>query len=202
MNTSITNHIFSQTNASIRTVKQGNSILFIAKDVAVALGYKDTKKAIAAHCRKAVMVDLREVGDGANHPPIIRAGNPSATAIPESDIYRLVMRSKLPAAEAFEDWVVEQVLPTIRKTGGYVEGISNIDSGVSEDAQRLLLDHFRATAIPALRELDTLNRYGNLKPEQAERVLEMVAARTYLPLDIVRKLNESGINGLLTQGGR
>lgn len=200
MNTSITNHIFSQTNASIRTVKQGDSILFIAKDVAEALGYARPDDAIRKHCRKAITVDLREVTR--QNAGVLSAGNPSAKAIPESDVYRLVMRSKLPAAEAFEDWVVEQVLPALRKTGGYVEGISNADSGVSEDAQRLLLDHFRATAIPALRELDTLNRYGNLKPEQAERVLEMVAARTHLPLDIVRKLNASGIDGLLTQVSR
>ncbi|HCT3219339.1 TPA: Bro-N domain-containing protein [Escherichia coli] len=61
---------------------------------AKALGYKDTKKAIAAHCRKAITIDLRDVGNEVNHPPIISAGNPNAKAIPESDVYRLIMRSK------------------------------------------------------------------------------------------------------------
>ena len=40
--------------------------------------------------------------------------------IPESDVYRLVMRSKLPEAEKFQDWVCEEILPAIRKTGGYM----------------------------------------------------------------------------------
>lgn len=47
---------------------------------------------------------------------------PSATPmkiIPESDVYRLVMRSNLPNAERFQDWVVEEVLPSIRRAGGY-----------------------------------------------------------------------------------
>jgi anti-repressor protein len=44
-------------------------------------------------------------------------GNPNHTIIPESDLYRLIIRSKLPAAEQFENWVMEIVLPQIRKTG-------------------------------------------------------------------------------------
>src|SRR5699024_8503452 len=97
-------------------------------------------------------------------------GTQEMNVIPESDVYRLIMRSKLPAAEAFEDWVVEEVLPSIRKAGGYVDGLS-VSDGVSMEAQRILFDHLKAQAIPALRELDTLNRYGNIKPDQLERVV-------------------------------
>ncbi|MBW5857044.1 hypothetical protein H0I65_19015 [Yersinia enterocolitica] len=53
---------------------------------------------------------------------IISAGNPNAKAIPESDVYRLIMRSKLQSAERFEEWVVEEVLPNLRKHGGYMVG--------------------------------------------------------------------------------
>ncbi|UZJ58589.1 BRO family protein [Pseudomonas sp. KU26590] len=81
---------------------------FIAKDIAEALGYANTSKAINAHC-KAISTCHTEMGGQ------VRA----VQIIPERDLYRLVMKSKLPAAEQFEEWVVGQVLPTIRKTGAY-----------------------------------------------------------------------------------
>lgn len=81
---------------------------FIAKDIAEALGYANTSKAINTHC-KAVNTCHTEMGGQ------VRA----VQIIPERDMYRLVMKSKLPAAEQFEEWVVGQVLPTIRKTGAY-----------------------------------------------------------------------------------
>lgn len=81
---------------------------FIAKDVAEALGYANTSKAINAHC-KAVNTCHTEMGGQ------VRA----VQIIPERDLYRLVMKSKLPAAEQFEEWVVGQVLPSIRKTGAF-----------------------------------------------------------------------------------
>ena len=81
---------------------------FIAKDIAEALGYANTSKAINAHC-KAINTCHTEMGGQ------VRA----VQIIPERDMYRLVMKSKLPAAEQFEEWVVGQVLPTIRKTGAY-----------------------------------------------------------------------------------
>ncbi|WP_095111157.1 BRO family protein [Pseudomonas sp. Irchel 3E20] len=81
---------------------------FIAKDIAEALGYSNTSKAINAH-RKAVSTCHTEMGGQ------VRA----VQIIPERDLYRLVMKSKLPAAEQFEEWVVGQVLPSIRKTGTF-----------------------------------------------------------------------------------
>ena len=81
---------------------------FIAKDIAEALGYANTSKAINTHCR-AINTCHTEMGGQ------VRA----VQIIPERDMYRLVMKSKLPAAEQFEEWVVGQVLPTIRKTGAY-----------------------------------------------------------------------------------
>jgi len=93
----------------VRVIDDGNGEpWFIAKDIAEALGYANTSKAINAHC-KAVNTCHTEMGGQ------VRA----VQIIPERDLYRLVMKSKLPAAEQFEEWVVGQVLPTIRKTGAY-----------------------------------------------------------------------------------
>ncbi|UQY42657.1 BRO-N domain-containing protein [Mixta hanseatica] len=131
MNTSIATHIFNQTNASVRTVQQGDDVLFIAKDVAEALGYARPDQAVANHCRKVNTYPLK-TGGQVRH----------VQAIPESDVYRLIMRSKLPAAEAFEDWVVEQVLPSLRKHGGYINGQETL----STEEQRLLAQSAEALA--------------------------------------------------------
>jgi prophage antirepressor-like protein len=79
--------------------------LFVAHDVATALGYAKPENAIARHCKRQATTP--------------KQGGGFLTIIPESDLYRLVFRSKLKAAEEFTDWVVEQVLPEIRKTGKY-----------------------------------------------------------------------------------
>lgn len=81
---------------------------FVASDVARLLGYQRSRDAIKQHCRGAV-----------KHRLPTSSGIQDTQLIPERDVYRLIMRSKLPAAEAFEDWVVSEVLPQIRKTGAY-----------------------------------------------------------------------------------
>lgn len=119
-NTSITAHVFAETSKTIRTVTIGDDIMFIAKDVAEVLDYKDTDQAIRKHCRKV------------NTSPVETTGQVRhLKTIPESDVYRLIIRSKLPAAEAFEDWVVEEVLPNLRKHGGYMVG----QEALSEEEQ-------------------------------------------------------------------
>lgn len=82
--------------------------LFVARDVASILGYSNISDAIARHCKGVVKRDLPS-----------NSGTQSFSLIPERDVYRLIMRSKLPAAEAFEEWVVAEVLPQIRRTGAF-----------------------------------------------------------------------------------
>ena len=101
--------VFDNTHIRITYTEEGD-VLFIAKDVAEALGYSNTRDAVNTHCKKQATVGIRDTSSNQ-----IR----NVTAIPESDVYRLVMRSKLESAEKFQDWVVETVLPAIRKTGSY-----------------------------------------------------------------------------------
>lgn len=101
--------VFDNTNIRI-TYEENGDVLFIAKDVAEALGYSNTRDAVSTHCKRQATVGIRDASSNQ-----VR----NVTAIPESDVYRLVMRSKLPSAEKFQDWVVETVLPAIRKTGSY-----------------------------------------------------------------------------------
>lgn len=100
---------FSFHGFDVRVVDgQSDETMFVAKDVAEALGYSNTSKAINTHC-KAVSTCHTEMGGQ------VRA----IQIIPERDLYRLVMKSKLPAAEQFEEWVVGEVLPSIRKSGSF-----------------------------------------------------------------------------------
>lgn len=95
----------------VRTLEENGSVLFCGSDVAVALGYAKPRNAIGTHCKGALKRGILTAG-----------GNQEMTFIPEGDVYRLIARSKLPGAEQFERWVFDEVLPSIRKNGGYIAG--------------------------------------------------------------------------------
>lgn len=94
----------------IRTIEENGKVLFCAKDVAIALGYKDPTNAIKQHCRGVVK---RHLTDGLGR-------DQNTNFIPEGDVYRLAAKSELPGADKFESWVFDEVLPSIRKNGGYI----------------------------------------------------------------------------------
>lgn len=93
----------------IRTLEEGERVLFCGSDVAKALGYTNPSKALSDHCK----------GVTKRYTPTKR-GTQEMSFIPESDLYRLVFSSKLPTAEKFTDWVTDEILPTIRKHGAYM----------------------------------------------------------------------------------
>ena len=97
---------------SIRVIEENGKYLFSGTDVAAALGYSNPRDAIIRHCRYVVKRD-------APHPQSLDR-KISMTFIPEGDLYRLIVHSKLPSAERFEQWVFDEVLPTIRKHGAYL----------------------------------------------------------------------------------
>jgi prophage antirepressor-like protein len=102
--------VFNFQNAlQVRVIVLNGNPYFVAVDVANALGYCIPKDAVSAHCRRAVK---HRLSDNHGVPHIYNV-------IPESDVYRLIFRSNLPSAEKFQDWVYDEVLPTIRKTGYY-----------------------------------------------------------------------------------
>lgn len=99
---------FQFNGSQVRTIEKDGEIYFVAKDITDILGYTNGRDAISKHCKAANSVAIR---DG--------IGNPNVAIIPERDLYRLIIKSKLPAAERFEEWVVGEVLPSIRQTGHY-----------------------------------------------------------------------------------
>lgn len=98
----------SERFGEVRVVVMEGDPWFVAKGVAVALGYKNAREAVREHCKGGSELLLPSAG-----------GVQRTKIIPESDLYRLILRSKLPAAEAFQDWVTMEVLPTLRRQARY-----------------------------------------------------------------------------------
>jgi len=103
----------SEVFGEIRTCQVNNQIMFVGKDVAMALGYANTRKAVLDH------VDKEDREDGVTIRDAI-GRDQKATFINESGLYSLILSSKLPQAKAFKHWVTAEVLPQIRRTGGYI----------------------------------------------------------------------------------
>lgn len=102
--------IFENTEfGQVRTMEENGNILFCGSDVAEALGYSNTRKALIDHCKGVTKRDT-----------LTKGGKQKLSFIFEGDLYRLIVHSKLPSAEKFEKWVFEEVLPSIRKTGAYI----------------------------------------------------------------------------------
>ena len=100
---------------SVRVVEHKGEPWFVASDVAKALGYANPQEATREHCKKVNKITQPSKSlTSVKRPPTF------INIIPESDVYRLVMRSNLPGAVEFQDWVCEEVIPTIRKSGGYL----------------------------------------------------------------------------------
>ena len=108
----------SEQFGAIRTmVMPDGQIGFVGKDVAEALGYSNASKAIIMHVDDEDKVELQVYLDSQNGNAGQRR---KATFISESGLYSLILASKLPAARQFKRWVTSEVLPQIRRTGGYL----------------------------------------------------------------------------------
>lgn len=125
---------------AIRTIEKDGEPWFVGKDVAAALGYKDTVNALKSH------VDTEDKG---GWQITTQFGEKETTIINESGLYSLVLSSKLPTAKKFKRWVTNEVIPSIRKHGAYM---------TPETLEKVLLSP------------DTLMQLAqNLKDEQEKR---------------------------------
>lgn len=130
---------FAFDSHAIRVVNLDGATWFVGKDVALALGYADPTNAIKQHCRGVV-----------KHHPILDAlgRTQEARLLTEPDVFRLIVGSRLPAAERFEQWVFEEVLPTLRRTGQWGQQ----RDWVAEQAQlQGLVAAIRAEGSPEVR---------------------------------------------------
>lgn len=146
---------------TIRTVEHEDKVYFCGRDVATALGYKDPTNAIKQHCKGVVI-----------HHPLETAGGVQDTRfITEGDLHRLIFSSKLPAAQDFEAWVVDEVLPAIRRHGVYAIGelLDNdefLEQAIvqlrSEQAKRLAAEQALLEAAPKVSYYDVVLQSDSL----------------------------------------
>lgn len=98
----------------LRVFEEDGEFLFVGKDVAMALGYVDLTQALRKNCKNPKYLKSFKSVSGTTlnlHQNLL--------IITEPDVYRLIFKSQLPSAEKFQDWVMEEVLPSIRKHGLY-----------------------------------------------------------------------------------
>ena len=115
----------------VRVIEQDGEPWFVGKDVAAVLGYTNTSKAIRDHVDDEDKLTERIVLSGQTREVI---------CINEAGLYSVILSSKLPTAKQFKHWVTSEILPSIRKHGGYIAG----QETMSDDelmAKALLMAH-------------------------------------------------------------
>ena len=170
--------IFNFEQNEVRTMLVNEVPYFVANDVAKTLGYKNPSKATNDHCKKAVLA----------------WGNDSLgrrqefKVIPESDVYRLVIKSKLPNAGRFEEWVMEEVLPAIRKHGAYLTDQKALDITTNPDSLADLL----LQAGEQLKQKDIVIQ--ELKPKALFADAVRGSTNSCLVKDLALMLKQNGID--------
>lgn len=174
----------------IRIIEETEKPLFAASDVAKVLGYTNPQKAVRDHCKG--VTKRSGVSKTTNQYGITTDQTLEMSFIPESDVYRLVMRSKLPQAEQFQDWVCEEVLPSIRKNGGYIATAED-DTPETIMAKALLIAEKTMNNQKAIIE----QQQATIR-HQSPRVLFAQAvetsSRSILIGELAKILNQNGIN--------
>lgn len=159
----------------IRTVSISNEPWFVGKDVAQVLGYSNPQKAVRDHTD----TEDRTVNDS------FTVNGTAATLINESGLYSLILSSKLPSAKAFKRWVTSEVLPAIRKNGGYMAG-----------QERMTDQEIMAQAlIVAQRTIESKNRLiSEMQPKALFADSVAASSSTILVGELAKILRQNGVD--------
>jgi prophage antirepressor-like protein len=110
---------FTYDGVTLNIVKILDDIWFRAKDITAALGYKNTEHAVKRHVKDKYKRTLENLTPPETGGEVDRPYRKDTTYMNEYGVLQLVMKSKLPSAETFQDWIIEEVIPSIRRTGQY-----------------------------------------------------------------------------------
>lgn len=160
----------------IRTIKDADAIYFVGKDVAEILGYTNPSKALADH------VDPE---DKLNNETLLSLGQRGGWLINESGLYSLVLSSKLPSAKRFKRWITSEVLPALRRQGGYM--LTNENETPEQIMARAL-----KIADEALKRKDAL--IDELKPKALFADAVSVSKNTCLIGELAKLMRQNGLD--------
>ena len=174
----------------IRTVKINGEPWLVGKDVALALGYGDTDQALRKHVDEEDKLTRQFDGSGQNR---------NMTVINESGLYSLVLSSKLPGAKKFRRWMTSEVLPSIRRTGGYQlpnDYISALQALVNSEEQRLALEAENERQRQAIADFAPVRQYLDTILESPGTMATSQIAADYgmSAVKLNRILHEAGIH--------
>ena len=159
----------------LRTIDDDNGkVMFVASDVAKMLGYNRPNDAVNAHCRYTVKCRIP-------HPQ--GKGTLEVNVIPEGDLYRLITHSKLHAAEKFESWVFDEVLPAIRKHGNYAAPKQE-NKSKSIDLE-IRLNNSKARIASEYRRIAEMTDIAEYKHICQQKAVEVLAGMPLLPMEEV-----------------
>ena len=191
--------------ASIRALEINGEPWFVGKDIADALGYADSTTAMRSHCRGVQKL----------HPIPDTLGRMQETRLmAEPDMLRLIVNSTLPAAERFERWVFEDVLPAIRKTGSYTAKAAATPLKATAEAARAFAPLVRVarllgcdknaaaiSANQAIYQMTSINLMQQLGHTHLEA--ESQEGQWYTPTELGKVIGASarGTNLLLAEAG-
>lgn len=159
------NSVFSFQSTAVRTIAdERGEPMFSAADVCAILGYRNSRDAVAKHCR--------ERGVAKRDTPT-ESGNQEMTFINEGNLYRLIVKSRKPEAVAFEQWVMEEVLPAIRKTGSYIVTGSTMNETVANMVRQVEAGNGTPVEIfmPLVQAVQQKTNAGKTEPD-AKRIAE------------------------------
>ena len=160
----------------IRTITENDGIYFVGKDVAEILGYADTDKAIRNHVDEEDKLTRQFSGSGQAR---------SMVTINESGLYSLVLSSKLPSAKRFKRWVTSEVLPALRRQGGYM--LANANETPEQIMARAL-----KIADEALKRKDAL--IEEMKPKALFADAVGASDNTCLVGELAKMLRQNGVD--------
>lgn len=156
---------------SIRTTTVNGEVMFVGKDITDILGYANSSKALSDH------VDEE---DKLNNDSLSSLGQRGGWLINESGLYSLILSSKMPNAKRFKHWVTSEVLPSIRRTGGYQVPHSNPEKDKSLAVKEMNARVRVSNQYLKLASVNTLSeQYKNILVAKSAEVL---AGKPLLPL--------------------
>lgn len=176
-----TNEVFGE----IRTTVIDHEPYFVGKDIASALGYSNTKDAIMRH------VDCEDKQRSGITTP---SGTQYMTVINESGLYSIIFGSKLPSAKQFKRWVTAEVLPQIRKTGGYIPVGSQDDEVAIMAKAHLILER---TLSEKDKLIETKTKALQIAQPKADKYDKLINADGYMSFNVVAKQLGTGRNRLM-----
>lgn len=167
---------------SVRTLTKDGEPYFVGKDVAEILGYSNSRKAVSDH--------VDEEDKGVTKCDTL-GGTQDLTIINESGLYSLILSSKLPSAKRFKHWVTSEVLPSIRKNGGYIAGQETLSD---EDliAKALLVAQRKIEERDAIIQ-QKQERIEEMRPKEIFADAVAASQSSILIRDLAKLLKQNGV---------